>query len=178
MVPPTDAKKSIHAYDPYRGPIVKRALILLLALGALCGSASGQGLATEHVRLEHEGVLYEFDHVAYDEPLVLDYSRARGERDTPYKTLLSFYNTMKGMKDYDELMPFLRLADGSPGKPPAPADLPKVMADTAEILAGDTLVFGEILFEDYTIYIYRYEKSIPRKLGMSIKKFGDVYCVV
>lgn len=52
------------------------------------------------------------------------------------------------------------------------------MAAIQTILAGDILICGEILYGDYTIYIYRYTKSIKRPLDLPIRKFDGPYAVV
>jgi hypothetical protein len=51
--------------------------------------------------------------------------------------------------------------------------------DTAHaILAGGVLLYGEIIYGDYHIFIYRYPKSIPRNLGLPVRRFGNRYYVV
>ncbi len=39
------------------------------------------------------------------------------------------------------------------------------------MLSGDIVVYGEIHLEAYTIFIARYTKSIPRNLGIAIRRF-------
>jgi hypothetical protein len=130
----------------------------------------------EPVKLTYEGKDYTFQYRGYKQPWALDLGLATGKRDTPFHTLTSYYNTMKSMTDYDALMPYLRRSNGDAGE--KPKDVARQMAAIKAILAGDVLIFGEILYGGYTIYIYRYTKSIKRHLGLPIRKFDDGYAVV
>lgn len=131
----------------------------------------------ESIELTYEGKNYDFQYRGYKQPWVLDLGMATGKRDTPFNTLVSYYQAMKTMTDYAALMPYLRRSNGDAGE--APVDVAQLMAAIETILAGDILIFGEILYRDYTIYIYRYTKStIERHLGLPIRKFGDGYAVV
>ncbi len=40
-----------------------------------------------------------------------------------------------------------------------------------QVLSGDIVVYGEIYLDAYTIFIARYTKSIPRNLGVAIRRF-------
>ncbi len=130
----------------------------------------------EPIKLRYEGKDYGFQYRRYRQPWVLDLAMATGKRDTPFNTLLSYYQVMKTMTDYAALMPYLRRANGDAGE--EPRDVAQQMAAIKTILAGDILIFGEILYGDYTIYIYRYTKSIKRHLGLPIRKFDGPYAVV
>ncbi len=130
----------------------------------------------ELVKLTYEGKDYVFQYRGYSQPWVLDFDIATGKRDTPFNTLVSYYQVMKTMADYGALMPYLRRSNGDAGE--RPIDLAQQMAAIEAILEGDILIFGEILYGDYTIYIYRYSNSIKRHLGLPIRKFADGYAVV
>ncbi len=112
---------------------------------------------------------YSFGYRPYPEPVVLDLARASGARDTPYHTLLSYHRTLAEIADFAEIEPFIRLADGAPGK--RPADEARHNEAARQVLSGDIVVYGEIHFDAYTIFIVRYTKSIPRNLGVAIRRF-------
>lgn len=130
----------------------------------------------EPVKLTYEGKDYGFQYRGYRQPWVLDLGMATGKRDTPFHTLVSYYQVMKTMTDYGAVMTYLRRSNGDAGE--RPKDVAQQMAAIDTIMAGDVLIFGEILYGDYTIYIYRYTKSIKRHLGLPIRKFDDDYAVV
>lgn len=130
----------------------------------------------ELVNLTYKGKVYSFQYRAYRQPWVLDLGMATGKRDTPFHTLVSYYQVMKTMTDYEAVMPYLRRRNGDAGE--KPKDVMQQMAAINTIMGGDVLIFGEILYGDYTIYIYRYTKSIKRHLGLPIRKFDDGYAVV
>lgn len=160
---------------------MKPGLICLLALAIWPGTAHpdahpNAGDPVEPVELRYEGKDYGFQYRRYRRPWVLDLGMATGRRDTPFNTLLSYYRVMKTMTDYAALMPYLRRANGDAGE--EPKDVAQLMAAIKTILAGDILIFGEILYGDYTIYIYRYAKSIERHLGLPIREFDGGYAVV
>ena len=155
--------------------------VCLLALAIWSGTAFADAHPNaddpvEPVRLTYEGKDYDFQYLGYGQPWVLDLSMATGNRDTPFHTLVSYYQVMKTMTDYGALMPYLRRSNGDAGE--RPIDVAQQMAAIEMILAGDVLIFGEILYGDYTIYIYRYTNSIKRHLGLPIRKFDDGYAVV
>jgi len=143
---------------------------------ALAGGHARTVDAAQPVKLTYNGKNYNFKYRGYRTPWVLDFATATGKRDTPFATLLGYYRTMKTMTDYEALMPYLRRANGKAGE--KPQNVAQQMKAIETILAGDVLIFGEILYRDYTIYIYRYTKSIKRHLGLPIRKFGDRYFVV
>ncbi len=152
-----------------------RRLLLALFLvpvfwpAAWAGDAPHGDRPIETVAVRIDGVDYSFGSRAYPEPLVLDLAQAGGARDTPYHTLLSYHRTLARITDYAEIAPFVRLASGEPGAPPA--DEEQHNAAARQILSGDILIHGEIHLDAYTIFITRYAKSIPRNLGLAIRRF-------
>ena len=162
------------------------ALVFLLALAipaapgpgvARAGDAPHAGAAIETVTVRIEGEVFSFGYRPYPAPLTLDLTQATGARDTPYHTLLGYHHTLAGIGDFAEIEPFIRLADGAPGA--RPADVEQHNAAARQILSGDILIYGEIHLEAYTIFITRYAKSIPRNLGIAIRRFeGPGYVVV
>ena len=124
-----------------------------------------------------EGAEHSFGHRPYPEPVTLDLSQATGARDTPYHTLLSYHAALAGISDWAEVAPLLSQANGLPPAPPA--DEAQHNAAARQILSGDIVVYGEIHLETTTVFITRYTKSIPRNLGIAIRRFeGPDYVVV
>ncbi len=153
------------------------AILLSIAVCALAAAApalAGDGPYAEvpvrevAVRIGDQD--YAFGYRPYPEPVVLDLTRASGARDTPYHTLLSYHRALAEIADFAEIEPFIRLADGAPGK--RPADEARHNAAARQVLSGDIVVYGEIHLGAYTIFIVRYTKSIPRNLGVAIRRFG------
>ncbi len=158
-------------------PLVPALLLFLFSAPARAGDAPHGDRPIETVVVRIEGVDHGFGARAYPVPLVLDLSQASGARDTPYHTLLSYHRTLARITDFAEIAPFVRLASGAPGAPPADAE--RHHAAARQILSGDIVIHGEIHLEAYTIYITRYAKSIPRNLGIAIRRFeGSDYVVV
>ena len=160
---------------------MKPGLICLLVLAICPGTVFADAHPNaddpiEPIELRYEGKDYGFQYRRYRQPWVLDLGMATGKRDTPFNTLLSYHQVMKTMTDYAALMPYLRRANGDAAE--GPSDVAQRMAAIKAILAGDIVIFGEILYGDYTIYIYRYTKSIKRHLGLPIRKFDGAYVVV
>jgi hypothetical protein len=145
--------------------------ILLAAAAPVQAEEAPYGeTAIETIRLRIDGEDYAFGHRSYPKPVVLDLGQASGTRDTPYDTLLSYHRALAEVSDYDaEVAPFLRKADGEPGAPPADEAAHNEAA--RQVLAGDIVVHGEIHLEAYTIFIIRYANSIPRNLGIAIRRF-------
>jgi hypothetical protein len=52
------------------------------------------------------------------------------------------------------------------------------MAAARDILGGGVRLYGEIAYGDYRIFVYRYPKTIPRNLGLPVRRFGARYFVV
>ena len=152
------------------------AVLLSIAVSALAAAAPARAgdapyaeapVRTVTVRIGDED--YSFGYRPYPEPVVLDLARASGARDTPYHTLLSYHRALAEIADFAEIEPFIRLADGAPGK--RPADEARHNAAARQVLSGDIVVYGEIHLDAYTIFITRYTKSIPRNLGIAIRRF-------
>jgi hypothetical protein len=134
------------------------------------GEAPYPDALVRQVAARIEGTDHSFGHRPYPEPVVLDLSQASGARDTPYHTLLSYHRALAGVSDYAaDLAPFLRTADGAPGAPPPDEAQHNQAAQL--LLSGDVVVYGEIHLGPYTIFITRYTKSIPRNLGIAIRRF-------
>ena len=152
------------------------AILLSIAVSLLAAAAPARAgdapyaqvsVRTVAVRIGDED--YAFDYRAYPEPVVLDLARASGARDTPYHTLLSYHRALANIADFAEIEPFIRLADGAPGK--RPTDEARHNEAARQVLSGDIVVYGEIYLDAYTIFIARYTKSIPRNLGIAIRRF-------
>jgi hypothetical protein len=136
----------------------------------------GAAATVERIVVQFEGRIYELDYRAYAEPWVVDHAATDGRLDSPYRTMLAFYHTLATMQDYGESVALTRQHDGAPGE--VYGDPAEQLAAAHEILSGKVLIYGEIVYGDNHIFIYRYEKSIPRNLGLAIRKFGDAYYVV
>lgn len=142
---------------------------LAAAAPALAGDAPYAQVPLREVALRIGDEDYAFGYRPYPEPVVLDLAQASGARDTPYHTLLSYHRVLANIADFAEIEPFIRLADGAPGK--RPADEARHNAAARQVLSGDIVVYGEIHLDAYTIFIARYTKSIPRNLGIAIRRF-------
>ena len=139
---------------------------------AMAGDTPHRDRPIETVTVRIEGTGYSFGHRAYPETLVLDLGQANGARDTPYHTLLSYHRALAQVTDWGaEIAPLVRLASGAPGAPPP--DEAQHNTAARQILAGDVLIYGEIHLDGYTIFIARYAKSIPRNLGIAIRRFEE-----
>ena len=136
----------------------------------------GASAPVERIRVQIEDRISELDYRAYAEPWVVDHAAADGRLDSPYRTMLAFYHTLATMQDYGESVALTRQHDGAPGE--VYGDPAEQLAAAHEILSGKVLIYGEIVYGDHHIFIYRYEKSIPRNHGLAIRKFGDAYYVV
>ena len=153
-------------------------LVPMLSPVTWAGDAPHRDRPIETVAVSIEGSDYSFGYRAYPEPLVLDLAQASGARDMPYHTLVNYHRALSQVTDHAaEIAPFLRKAGGEPGAPPP--DEAQHNAAARQILSGDILISGEIHLEAYTIFITRYAKSIPRNLGIAIRRFeGPDYVVV
>ena len=154
-------------------------LILILSPApARAGDAPHADVPIEPVSVRIDGVDYSFGVRRYPAPLVLDLAQASGARDTPYHTLLSYHQALAQVTDWHaELAPLVSLASGAPGTPPA--DEAQHNAAARQILSGDVLIHGEIHLDATIIFITRYAKSIPRNLGIAIRRFeGSDYAIL
>lgn len=148
---------------------IASSVLLAAAAPARAGDAPYAEAPVRTVTLRIGGTDYSFGYRPYPEPVVLDLARASGARDTPYHTLLSYHRALAKIADFAEIEPFIRLADGAPGK--RPADEARHNAAARQVLSGDIVVYGEIHLDATTIFIVRYTKSIPRNLGIAIRRF-------
>ncbi len=157
---------------------VPALLLFLCPAPAWAGDAPFGEVPVETVVVRIDGMDHSFGTRAYPEPLVLDLSRASGARDTPYHSLLSYHRALAQVTDWGaQIAPLVRLATGTPGAPPA--DQAQHNAAARQILSGDIVIHGEIHLDAYTIFITRYAKSIPRNLGIAIRRFeGPDHVVV
>ncbi len=152
------------------------AILLPIAVCALAAAAPARAGDAPYAQVPLREVAvrigendYAFGYRPYPEPVVLDLARASGARDTPYHTLLSYHRALAEIADFAEIEPFIRLADGAPGK--RPADEARHNQAARQVLSGDIVVTGEIHLDATTIFIVRYAKSIPRNLGIAIRRF-------
>jgi hypothetical protein len=158
--------------------LVPALLLFLFPTPAWAGDAPHAGVPIETVVVRIDGVDHSFGARAYPAPLVLDLAQASGARDTPYHCLLSYHRALAQVTDWGaQIAPIVRLATGAPGAPPA--DEAQHNAAARQILSGDIVIHGEIHLDTYTIFITRYAKSIPRNLGIAIRRFeGPDHVVV
>ncbi len=161
-----------------RFALVPALLLFLYPAPARAGDVPHGEVPIETVVVRIDRVDHRFGARAYPEPLVLDLSHASGARDTPYHSLLSYHRALAQVTDWGtEIAPFVRLDSGAPGAPPVDEEQHNVAA--RQILSGDIVIHGEIHLEPYTIFITRYAKSIPRNLGIAIRRFeGPDHVVV
>jgi hypothetical protein len=148
---------------------IATSVLLAAAAPARAGDAPYAQASVRMIAVRIGDQDYSFGYRAYPEPVVLDLARASGARDTPYHTLLSYHRALAEIADFAEIEPFIRLADGAPGK--RPADEARHNEAARQVLSGDIVVYGEIHLDAYTIFIARYTKSIPRNLGIAIRRF-------
>ncbi len=127
-------------------------------------------IAVDQVAVRIDGQDHAFGHRDYPKPVVLDLKQATGARHTPYHTLLSYLRVLANIADFAEIAPYVRLSNGDPGKWPDDARAHNQAA--RDILSGNIIVSGEIVYGDYRIYITRFAKSIPRNSGVAIRRFG------
>lgn len=149
---------------------------LIISGAAQATDAPHSDIPFEPIMVRIEGTDYSFGYKAYATPLTLDLTQGNAGRDTPYHTLLSYYGAFARITDFDQVAPYLRKANGEPGEPPP--DEAQHIAAAKTIFSGEVLIFGEIAFGDYLIYIYRYSKSIKRHLGLPLRKFGAQHAIV
>ncbi len=148
---------------------IASSVSLAAAAPARAGDAPYAEAPVRTVTVRIGGEDYSFGYRPYPEPVVLDLARASGARDTPYHTRLSYHRALAKVADFDEIVPFIRLADGAPGK--RPADEARHNEAARQVVSGEIVVYGEIHLGAYTIFIARYTKSIPRNLGIAIRRF-------
>lgn len=143
----------------------------------MAADAPHADLPLETVTVRLDGQDYTLRHKSYPAPLALDLARASGARDTPYHALLSYYAAFAKIADWDDVAPFLRLANGDPGTPPQ--DEAAQIAAARQIFSSEILIYGEIALAEYRIYTYRYAvSSLKRLSGLPVRDFGGEYYVV
>ena len=151
--------------------------VLALPLPATADYHPGASAPAETVRVRIKDRDYTFAYRKYDQPLTLDLSKATGKRDTPFRMLNTYYRVFRDARTYEEMQPYGRMHNGEPG--PEPPDKAAYVKTAREILSGPILMYGEIEYGPYIIYIYRYEKtSLKRHSGMPMIKDGDAYVAI
>ncbi len=137
----------------------------------------GASAPAETVRVRIKDRDYSFAYRKYDPPLTLDLTQATGRRDTPFRMLNTYYRVFRDAQKYEDIAPYARMHNGDPG--PEPPDKKAHMAQARKILSGPILIYGEIEYGAYTIYIYRYEDSaLKRHSGLPMIKAGGAYVVI
>jgi len=147
----------------------------------LLGPAAAQdsphaGIPLEPVTVNLDGRGYGLGYRRYPEPFAVKLSGPADNPDSAYGSAHGFWLALATAADYDAVAAWTRDADGKPSARPSNE---AAHMDTAHaILAGGVLLYGEIVYGDYHIFIYRYPKSIPRNLGLPVRRFGNRYYVV
>ncbi len=119
---------------------------------------------------------YHFSYKMYANPVEADLRNAPVRQDTPFHTALSFFRTLAHMKRYDEILAIDRTYKGGAVAPPK--DPARMMEAARTILKGGVILYGEIAHGESRIYIYRYKASIPRNLGLAVRKIGDRHFII
>ena len=128
------------------------------------------------VRVSLDGIDYRLEYRGYPEPYAVGLPGPAGATDTAFGAARAFWRALATGPGYDAVAAHTRTATGQPA--PRPADESGHMATARDILGGGVLLFGEIAYGDYRIFVYRYPKSIPRNLGLAVRRFGARYFVV
>ncbi len=151
--------------------------ILMLPGPAMADYHPGVSAAAETVRVRVKDRDYTFAYRKYDQPLTLDLSKATGKRDTPFRMLNTYFRVFRDSQKYEDMQPYGRMHNGEPG--PEPPDKAAYVKIARKILSGKIVIYGEIGYGAYTIYIHRYENSALKRLsGMPMIKDGDEYVVI
>lgn len=119
---------------------------------------------------------YKLEYRRYPEPHAVDLSGPAGDRGTPFGTARGFWLALVAGESYDAVAAHTLTATGQPA--PRPAYEAGHMDAARDILGGGVRLYGEIAYGEYVIFVYRYPKSIPRNLGLPVRRFGDRYFVV
>jgi hypothetical protein len=156
------------------------ALLLPAGPGA-CGPLRAQespydGVPFREIRVGLEGEAYQLEYRHYPEPHAVDLSAPGGGTGTAFGTARAFWWALVTGPDYDAVAVHTRTAAGQPA--PRPADESGHMEVARDILSGGVQLYGEIAYGEYRIFVYRYPKSIPRNLGLPVRRFGERYFVV
>jgi hypothetical protein len=134
------------------------------------------GIPFREIRIGLDGEEYRLEYRRYPELHAVDLSESGGDRGTPFGTARAFWHALATGPDYDAVAVHTLTAAGQPA--PRPADEQGHMKIARGILAGGIQMNGEIAYGEYLIFIYRYPKSIPRDLGLPVRRFGEQYYVV
>lgn len=119
---------------------------------------------------------YNFTYKMYAKPVIVDVGPSKVRQDTPFHTALSFFRVLKHMASYDEVLAIERTNKG--GQTTPPKDTAGMMKAAKTILNGDIILYGEIAYGENRIYIYRYKASIPRNLGLAVRKIGGQHFII
>lgn len=149
---------------------------LLLFLPAAAQDSPHAGIPLEAIEVNLDGQSYGLGYRRYPEPFAVEMSGSAGNPDSAYGSARGFWLALAMGLDYDAVAAWTRAVDGKSS--PRPSDEAAHMNTAREVLAGGVLLFGEIDYGDYRIFIYRYPKSIPRNLGLPVRRFGNRYYVV
>lgn len=155
--------------------------LLSFSVPGLSGSLRAQegpyaDVSFQQISISFEGVDYQLEYRRYPEPHAVDPSGPSGDRGTPFGAARGFWRALAAGRNYDAVAAHTLTAAGQPA--PRPADEAGHMATARDVLGGGVRLYGEIAYGDYRIFVYRYPKSIPRNLGLPVRRFGDRYFVV
>ena len=155
--------------------------VLLLPSPGISGPLRAQDtphreIPFQEVRVDLDGIGYRLEYRRYPEPYMVDLSEPAGTPDTAFGAARAFWLALAAGPDYDAVAAHTQTAAGQPA--PRPTDEAGHMATAREILGGGVLLYGEIAYLDYRFFVYRYPKSIPRNLGLPVRRFGARYFVV
>ena len=157
--------------------VVLSLSVLSTPIGTAIAQQSTTGLKPfQDIRVTLDGAEYRLAFRPYPEPRRVDLSAQVTEAHPPLAPARAFWRALASGKDYDAVAAHTRTVAGQPA--PRPADEKGHMEVARNILAGGVLLFGEIVYGEYRIFIYRYPNSIPRNLGLPVRRFGERYFVV
>lgn len=137
----------------------------------------GASIPAETVRVRVKDRDYVFTYRKYAQPLTLNLSKATGKRDTPFRMLNTYFRVFRDSEKYEDMQSYGRMHNGEPG--PEPPDKAAYVKTARKILSGRILIYGEIEYGAYTIYIHRYENSaLKRFSGLPMIKADGIYVVI
>ncbi len=130
------------------------------------------------VAVNFKGQEYTFQYELYDEPMILDFKTYSNDRSTPLGAMKAFFYTKAHLKNSEELNEYRRTTNGEL-VPPLPEKIRAKFIQACNILLNkEIIVYGQILFEEYTIYKCKLSPSTYMYWGTSLKKFNDNYFVI
>lgn len=159
-----------------RTVLVSQLVGLLFFWPAAAQDSPNARIPFEAIKVKFDGQGYDLGYRRYPEPFAVKLLGSAGNPDSAYGSTRGFWLALATGTDYDAVAAWTRDVDGKPS--PRPPDEAAHMNAAREILAGGVLLLGEIVYGDYRIFIYRYPKSIPRNLGLPVRRFGNRYYVV